>query len=468
MEVMEHNKIRSQLVELIWQMQGEYAEWVPLAKLGAAMGLRGISYKDYGFLKLRPFLDEFSYILEFYEDYDGKTPVYYARLQEGVMPGSALPEYTGSENTDAESTVSENTAAENPVPAPEDAKDDSTATFPARPYTPVQKSAVREPSASVRLTDWANISNARYGVLAELALEERWYYGNSEDLADAKNKFPILKNYLIYTFMRLCHEGKVSLATDPLTGEEYAAFNTGLVDRKYEYIYAIFKQEIKYSSTYYWYLHAFAVAGEDEGKTLVRLFNPLPAKANYFGDRIESMLYDTSTGDLSCDYTHILVERAERFPVEFFEDNCPPSFTMINGVAIEDVDQLEDEDRHSYFAALSEKIASDSRILKRLKNRFEDAVELAVKRVEWNYKTAIPMYFPTRNTMSLLLPLALVDEDKVDLALVVERHPSGSYQGQTVLPLGMAYANSRLVTRPDSDWLKTDVISIADSDQMID
>lgn len=180
------------------------------------------------------------------------------------------------------------------------------------------------------------------------------------------------------------------------------------------------------------------------------------------------MLYDTSTGALSCDYTHILVERCARFPVEFFEDNCPASFTTINGVRIEEIPDADEFTQRDYFAALSEKIAGDSRILKRLKNRFEDAVELAIKRVEWNYKTAIPMYFPTRNTMSLLLPLALVDEEKIDLALVVERHPSGSYQGQTVLPLDLAYSNSRLVTRPDSDWLKTDVIINQGSDQTID
>ena len=436
MDAMEREQIRVKLIELICHMQGEYAEWVPLAKLGAAMGIKGISYKDYGYLKLRPFLDEFESMLEFYEDHDGRTPVYYVRLREGAE---------GAENT---AQVTEKIPVQTPVAS-------------------AQGSAVREPTANIRLTDWANISNVRYSVLAELALEERWYYGDSEDLAEAKNKYPILKNYLIYTFMRLCHEGKVRIEVDPQTGEEYAAFNTGLVDRKYEYIYAIFKPESKYSYTYYWYLHAFAVAGEDEGKTLVRLFNPLPAKANYFGDRIESMLYDTSTGDLSCDYTHILVERAERFPVEFFEDNCPESFTTIDGLAICDVERQDEETRHRYFVALSEKIAGDSRILKRLKNRFEDAVELAVKRVEWNYKTAIPVYFPTRNTMSLLLPLSLVDEDTVDLALVVERHPSGSYQGQTVLPLDMAYANSRLVTRPDSDWLKTDVISNADSDRIV-
>jgi hypothetical protein len=44
---------------------------------------------------------------------------------------------------------------------------------------------------------------------------------------------------------------------------------------------------------------------------------------------------------------------------------------------------------------------------------------------------------------------------------VVERKQSGAYQGQTVLPLAMAYSNSRLVTRPDSDWLKTDIIATA-------
>ena len=458
MEFLDRAQLQPKLIALILEMQTEHAEWVPLAALGGAMGVAGIPYKQYGYLKLRPFLDEFADLLEFYEDHDGRTPVYYVRLKENyeALAQAALENPASVSAAAAETVVF--TAPSTAVAAP------SAAVTAPSAQTSAQSTAVREPSARVRLTDWANISNARYGVLADLALSERWYYGDSEDLADAKNKYPILKNYLIYTFMRLCHEGKVMLATDPQTGEEYAAFNTGLVDRKYEYIYAMFKQESMYSNTYYWYLHAFAVAGEDEGKALVRLFNPLPAKANYFGDRIESMLYDTSTGDLSCDYTHILVERASRFPVEFFEDNCPDSFTTINGLRIRDVRDKDEWAQRDYFAALGEKIAGDPRILKRLKNRFEDAVELAIKRVEWNYKTAIPMYFPTRNTMSLLLPLALVDEDTVDLALVVERHPSGSYQGQTVLPLDLAYSNSRLVTRPDSDWLKTDIITDLDSD----
>jgi hypothetical protein len=78
---------------------------------------------------------------------------------------------------------------------------------------------------------------------------------------------------------------------------------------------------------------------------------------------------------------------------------------------------------------------------------------LALKRIDWNFKTAIPIYFPTGNKMSLLLPLSLVDDEKVDISLVVEKVASGNYLGHTILPLDWAYSNARLVCRPDSDWL---------------
>ena len=83
---------------------------------------------------------------------------------------------------------------------------------------------------------------------------------------------------------------------------------------------------------------------------------------------------------------------------------------------------------------------------------------MALKRVAWNFKTAIPMYFPTKNIMSLLLPLSLLNDECIDLALVVEKTNSGNYLGHTILPLDWAYCNARLITRPDSDWLATEVI----------
>ena len=94
-------------------------------------------------------------------------------------------------------------------------------------------------------------------------------------------------------------------------------------------------------------------------------------------------------------------------------------------------------------------------MFRRLRWRLSDAVELARKRVRWNYKTAIPSYYPRANAMSLLLPLCLLDDEHADAALVVQLMPSGNYQGQTILTMQQAYTNARLICRPDSDWLST-------------
>lgn len=74
------------------------------------------------------------------------------------------------------------------------------------------------------------------------------------------------------------------IASDPESHEEYAAFNTGLVDKKYEYIYALFTRSK--TAKFYWYLCRFVVAGEDLGKQLVKVFNPLPERADYFQGKI--------------------------------------------------------------------------------------------------------------------------------------------------------------------------------------
>jgi hypothetical protein len=83
----------------------------------------------------------------------------------------------------------------------------------------------------------------------------------------------------------------------------------------------------------------------------------------------------------------------------------------------------------------------------------KDAVDLSIKRVSWNFKTAIPQYYPRVCKLQLLLPVCLVSDEQVDLALAVEKTDSGSYLGHTVLPLDWAYRNARLICRPDSDWL---------------
>lgn len=92
-------------------------------------------------------------------------------------------------------------------------------------------------------------------------------------------------------------------------------------------------------------------------------------------------------------------------------------------------------------------------------------------RVSWNYRTAIPVYFPSYDKMSILLPLSFGTNSEAEVALVVERNAtSQKYTAPTILSLPTAYANARLVCKPESDWLNQKVLepvssNITDSDE---
>ena len=280
--------------------------------------------------------------------------------------------------------------------------------------------------------------------LRALALSERWEFQNTPE--DPDHPFPILHSYLRYTFERLVLEGKVRISAN----EQFAAFNTGLVDSRYETIFAVFQRNEGASSP--WQLAEFCIAGEgSEGRNLVRNFTPLPSPAHYF-DSPTDLLYDARKGSPELDWEHVVIERIDRFPPAFLEDNCPAGFEL------RDVRGLSWQDRRQYRESLGQAIQDDKKTYRRIMNRVRDAVQLSIKRVSWNFKTAVPQYYPRVQQLQLLLPLCLVSDECVDLALAVEITPAGGYLGHTTLPLDWAYRNARLVCRPDSDWLEPDAI----------
>lgn len=183
-------------------------------------------------------------------------------------------------------------------------------------------------------------------------------------------------------------------------------------------------------------------------------FNPLPQRAAHFS-RKEDLLFDGQR-PLQRDADHILLDNIGRLPYEFLEEELRG-----NNAALEALDRAERAEgtgaRSVALQDLRDEIEADARTKRRLVNRLDDAIELAQKRVEWNFKTAVPAFYPTKNSMSLLLPLDLTDDERPDVALVVELVESGAYLGQTILTMNMAYNNARLISRPDSDWLNTSI-----------
>ncbi|MFR5073479.1 MAG: DUF3825 domain-containing protein [Bianqueaceae bacterium] len=235
-----------------------------------------------------------------------------------------------------------------------------------------------------------------------------------------------------------------------------AAFNTGLVTQHYDDLYACLEvMRIQDEVA----LLEFCTAAGRVGKRLVDYFNPL--RSPRFECK-EDLLFDLEK-ELHTDYEHILLDNVARLPLEFLREEC-------HGMraALEVVDRIEEagdwREKKLRYQELSDRIAETPRLFNRLRNRLEDAIEMARKQVRWNYKTAIPCFFPTRNVMSLMLPLSLQDDSRADAALVVERTRSGNYQGQTILTLQQAYLDGRLLCRPNSEWLDTRNISGAEDD----
>jgi len=385
--------------------------WTDLALIGAPLMQAGVHYKALGYLKLKDFLEQFPENIEFRVDTSSyKVPVVYARNKA------------------------------------------------TRSLSRFRKPESRSRGVRVtnKLLSWAWMGDFPkvVGDLADFALKERWYYKTM----DPAFPNPILIKYLNYTFFRLSKESGKILATD-----KYAAFNTGLVNKLYEPIYALFEKNRR-QAVQNWYFMGFCNPGVDRlGKILSSNFNPLPQRAHFFADPSE-LIYNIEAPEPQLDWNHIILDNVSRLPIEFLEENKPSGFELRNTTLMDTVERAD------YFERLSRTIERDSKTFRAIKSRFSESLTIALKRVQWNFKTAIPMYYPASNKLSLLLPLSLMDDDVIDLALVTEKTPSGSYLGHTILPLDWAYSNARLITRPDSDWLvaeRIDTSSIVEGEESV-
>lgn len=281
--------------------------------------------------------------------------------------------------------------------------------------------------------------------LADMAAPEDWDFPHAE-----KKSLYILKKYIQYTFYRIQLEGKVLLSQDG----RLAAFNTGLVDRHFDEIYACFVPNTAGESP--WLFKEFCIAGHfGMGKQLVQNFNPLPQPATYFlhqGD----LLFDL-TREIHCDYDHILIENIDRFPLSYLKSQFYDHKKAMK--ILGDIERAkEDSQREHLFEKIRLLLENDMLLYNRLKNRLDDAVLLSRKEVRSNYHTAIPSYYPSRNTMNFMLPLHLSSDDTVDIVLVVELTHAGNYQGQTILTCDQAYIDARLVCSLKSHWLDLSTI----------
>ena len=300
---------------------------------------------------------------------------------------------------------------------------------------------------TLHLTKWANINQkAAIESLSIFALPERWTY--KEENVDYPN--PILAKYLKWTFVKILREDKILYANN-----RYAAFNTGLVDKFYKPIYAVFDKN-KVPNKQPWHFVDFCVAGSSTlaSRILADNFPKLPLRATYIKS-YDDVMYDCSL-PVDVNWEHIVLENIDRLPMVLLQQICHGAFD------IKDVNRMPKEQKDCYMSELINFLEKNPMRLSLISNMMNMAVEIAKLRVEWNYKTAIPVYYPTDDKVHLILPLALnINEpEEISLALVMTKTPANRYRAVTIFTLDMAYSNARLITKPSSDWLIVDSISM--------
>lgn len=260
--------------------------------------------------------------------------------------------------------------------------------------------------AGDRFTDNLDLGHPKWPArLAELAEKEPWNYEEKP----AKDEFVILRSYVKYTFLRL-HElpGHLAVSHDG----SHLAFNTGLVTPFQEEIFALFTQRPATKPGPPWLLRSFEKASS---VAFLKLFGGNPPPLAWYYDDASQLVLDTAL-PLNVSVEHVPHD-PKRFPSALSTLGPQDLAGLVNSKAPE-----------------------------------------AVERVRRNYKTAIPQFYRDGKTgqgkMQVLLPVALLRRDQVELALAVDRLESHVYLGRTVLTLDWAYNNARLLTRPDRDWLR--------------
>jgi hypothetical protein len=252
--------------------------------------------------------------------------------------------------------------------------------------------------------------------LAAIAAPENWYDGRRE-------RPGILISYIKYYTRRVREEGRW-LETESEAGETLAAFDTGLLSRRSEPIYAVLEAN-RMADRQPWVHKEWA---SPSSPRLAGFDRAALTRARFFSEPAE-LVYDPRLG-MQADPQTLAAEHVNRYPPALRAD------PTLRQTALE------------HALACAE----------------------AAARADW--RIAVPQfYWPAPEApgrVQLLLPLALTDPRRVDLALVLDRDLDGdggaapracSYSAFTVLPLGWAYRNARLMSRPESSWLKPRALS---------
>lgn len=260
------------------------------------------------------------------------------------------------------------------------------------------------------IEEFANYLDVRQSLtdLKNLAETENWDY-----LKKPTKGVPVLFSYFNQTVIRLVKQSKIIRGRSTKDKTEFAYLNTGLVTPQQDEIFAYFIKNPKYTLLTNWGVQNAEwnfIEFNTEQSVYRRYFIENPEIATYFSEaEVADLIFDTRVPIIP-DKEHLLKRKLR--------------------IESERIRNLDDE-------GFIEEI--------------KDAIELAIKRIKRNYKTAIPHFYDNR--IQFLIPLCFRSNKAEAVAALVVNKTENIHEAHTILSLDQAYNNARLLAKPDREWL---------------
>ena len=302
---------------------------------------------------------------------------------------------------------------------------------------------IREFATFASISTW----DAMLGDLARMVAPERWSYPGTEVAPSAAGatRYGILREYLVVTFHRVRAQGKLETSS----ASDFAAFNTGLATPSGDDVFACF-EPCRVNTP--WRFAGFALAGSgDLGRRITSELECIPQAATYLTSLDD--VVPQPDARVALDFHTLLDDCLGRLPRGFLRDALADMEGPCGMLDRMGDTSLPVAQRTEAQVRLARFITGTPAVYRRLTRALDDAVDAAIAACRRNYRLAVPVFDPAADAMKLLLPLCLVNDRQADVALVVQRQPSGIWQGTRFVSLPRAYVSARVVCAEQPSWL---------------
>ena len=302
---------------------------------------------------------------------------------------------------------------------------------------------IREFATFATISSW----DAVLGDLARMVAPERWSYPGTEVTPSAAGatRYGILREYLVVTFHRVRAQGKLGTSS----AGDFAAFNTGLATPSGDDVFACF-EPCRVNTP--WRFAGFALAGSgDLGRRITSELECIPQAATYLTSLDD--VVPQPDARVALDFHTLLDDCLGRLPRGFLRDALADMEGPCDMLDRMGDTSLPVAQRTEAQVRLARFITGTPAVYRRLTRALDDAVDAAIAACRRNYRLAVPVFDPAADAMKLLLPLCLVNDRQADVALVVQRQPSGIWQGTRFVSMPRAYVSARVVCTEQPSWL---------------